>query len=245
MKTVLLRLEGPLQAWGTRSRFGRRDTEAEPSKSGVIGLLGAALGMPRDDMRTLAALAECRLGVRVDHEGTLLTDYHTVGSGKFREPDYFVYGVGDHAVMTHRDYLQNASFLAAVTFEDEAMARRVHDAIGAPVWPLVLGRRSCSPSLPIQVPKGLVEGSFEDALRKAVFPSRSVPKDGSGEPRRIRMVLECDAADPEAQPRQDQPLSFRRGDRHYARRFVRTTFIEPSELVRLGEDEPCISLVAS
>lgn len=239
MKTVLLRLEGPLQAWGTRSRFGRRDTETEPSKSGVLGLIGAALGMPRTDTRTLAALAEAKLGVRVDREGTLLTDYHTVGSGKFRDIDYFVYDVKGHAVMTERDYLQSASFLAALTFEDDALAERVHAALGAPTWALVLGRRSCSPSLPVHVPNGLVDTSGEEALRSATFPSPRAPN------RLVRLVLECDATHADAQPRQDQPLSFQRYDRHYARRFVRTTYIEPSALALLGEDDPCISLVAS
>ena len=240
MKTVLLRLEGPLQAWGTRSRFGRRDTETEPSKSGVLGLVGAAMGMARTDTRTLADLAEAKLAVRVDREGTLLMDYHTVGSGKFRDIDYFVCDVEKrHAVITERDYLQGASFLAALTFQDDALAVRAHEAVGAPRWPLVLGRRSCSPSLPVRVPNGLVDGGGEEALRSATFPSPRAPK----EP--VRLVLECDATHADARPRQDQPLSFRRYDRHYARRFLRTTFIEPSTLTLLGEDEPCISLVAS
>jgi CRISPR system Cascade subunit CasD len=39
MAVLLLRLAGPMQAWGTQSRFVNRDTELEPSKSGVIGLL--------------------------------------------------------------------------------------------------------------------------------------------------------------------------------------------------------------
>lgn len=239
MKTVLLRLEGPLQAWGTRSRFGRRDTETEPSKSGVLGLVGAALGMSRTDTETLATLAEARLGVRVDREGTLLTDYHTVGSGKFRDIDYFVYDVKGHAVMTERDYLQSASFLAGLTFDDDALAARVHEALAKPVWALVLGRRSCSPSLPVHVPGGLVDGDGETALRAAKYPARTAPS------RLVRLVLECDATHEDAHPRQDQPLSFRRYDRHYARRFVRTTFIEPQALSLLGEDDPCISLVAS
>jgi CRISPR system Cascade subunit CasD len=239
VKTVLLRLEGPLQAWGTRSRFGRRDTENEPSKSGVIGLVGAALGMIRDDTNMLAVLAQARLGVRVDREGTHLTDYHTVGAGRFRDIEYFVFGAGDNAVITHRDYLQSASFLAALSFDDDVLAERVHAALGSPVWPLVLGRRSCSPSLPVFVPGGLVNVDAEPALRTAAFPSRSPPA------ARVRLVLECDASHGDAQPRQDQPLSFRRTDRHYARRFVRTTFIEPSELTLLGGDDPCISLAAS
>ena len=48
MSVLLMRLAGPMQSWGTQSRFGHRDTGTEPSKSGVIGLLCAALGWPRD-----------------------------------------------------------------------------------------------------------------------------------------------------------------------------------------------------
>ena len=47
MTVLLMRLAGPMQSWGTRSRFGNRDTGLEPSRSGVIGLLCAALGRPR------------------------------------------------------------------------------------------------------------------------------------------------------------------------------------------------------
>ena len=47
MSTLLLALEGPLQSWGTSSRFSERGSGLEPSKSGVIGLLCAALGRRR------------------------------------------------------------------------------------------------------------------------------------------------------------------------------------------------------
>ena len=50
MAVLLLRLAGQMQSWGTQSRFSNRDTDLEPSKSGVIGLLCAAMGIPRDDM---------------------------------------------------------------------------------------------------------------------------------------------------------------------------------------------------
>ena len=33
MSVLLLRLAGPMQSWGTDSRFSHRDTRAEPSKS--------------------------------------------------------------------------------------------------------------------------------------------------------------------------------------------------------------------
>ncbi|MGH9945529.1 MAG: type I-E CRISPR-associated protein Cas5/CasD, partial [Pyrinomonadaceae bacterium] len=88
-RTLLLRLAGPMQSWGAQSRFREREAGREPSKSGVVGLLCAALGKPRDEgngddgngdkFPALARLAALRMGVRVDREGALLRDYHTAG----------------------------------------------------------------------------------------------------------------------------------------------------------------------
>ena len=69
MTTLLLRLEGPMQSWGTQSRFRDRDTGLEPSKSGVIGLLCAALGRLREE--PVGDLTGLRFGVRADKPGTL------------------------------------------------------------------------------------------------------------------------------------------------------------------------------
>ncbi|WP_436737044.1 type I-E CRISPR-associated protein Cas5/CasD [Streptomyces sp. BBFR102] len=78
---LLIRLAGPLQSWGIDGRFARRDTRSRPTKSGVIGLCAAALGLPREE--PLGELAEVRFGVRADRPGTSLRDYHTVGGGKY------------------------------------------------------------------------------------------------------------------------------------------------------------------
>lgn len=233
--TVLLRLEGPLQSWGTRSRFPDRDTESEPSKSGVLGLVGAALGMPRDDEALLARLAASAMAVRVDREGSLLGDYHTVGGGTFRGQPHGVFEAKG-TVLTRRHYLQGASFLAALAFDEGALAERVDAALGAPVWPLALGRRACVPSLPVRA--GLVSLSPLEALRAAPWPSPKPPTQP------VRVVVECEPREPGAEPRQDQPISFRANDRHFARRFVRTIFLAPSDLSLPPEDAPCISLAA-
>ncbi|MEZ4540218.1 MAG: type I-E CRISPR-associated protein Cas5/CasD, partial [Chloroflexota bacterium] len=70
MVTLLLQCVAPLQAWGTQSNFSVRDTGREPSKSGIVGLLCAALGRPRAE--PVADLAGLRMGVRVDREGQIL-----------------------------------------------------------------------------------------------------------------------------------------------------------------------------
>ncbi|MFD6425863.1 type I-E CRISPR-associated protein Cas5/CasD [Streptomyces sp. NPDC060198] len=78
---LLVRLAAPLQSWGVASRFSHRDTHVRPTKSGVVGLCAAALGRQRTDpVDDLAALV---FGVRADHPGTPVRDYHTVGAGRF------------------------------------------------------------------------------------------------------------------------------------------------------------------
>ena len=74
MSTLLLRLAGPMQSWGTDSKFDVRRTQREPSKSGVIGLIAAALGIPRQDQEILHTLVSLRFGIRVDREGTMIRD---------------------------------------------------------------------------------------------------------------------------------------------------------------------------
>ncbi|MFF3617282.1 type I-E CRISPR-associated protein Cas5/CasD [Streptomyces sp. NPDC002580] len=78
---LLIRLAAPLQSWGVVSRFSRRDTHSRPTKSGVIGLCAAALGHDRAD--ELGELTTVRFGVRADHPGTPVRDYHVVGAGRY------------------------------------------------------------------------------------------------------------------------------------------------------------------
>ncbi|MFD6874351.1 MULTISPECIES: type I-E CRISPR-associated protein Cas5/CasD [unclassified Streptomyces] len=78
---LLLRLAAPLQSWGAVSRFSRRDSHSRPTKSAVIGLCAAALG--RDRTEPIDDLAALEFGVRADHPGTPVRDYHSVGAGRY------------------------------------------------------------------------------------------------------------------------------------------------------------------
>ncbi|WP_333737043.1 type I-E CRISPR-associated protein Cas5/CasD [Streptomyces sp. IBSBF 2806] len=79
---LLIRLAAPLQSWGTVSRFSRRDTHSRPTKSAVIGLCAAALGHDRAEELDHDLVA-ARFGVRADHPGTPVRDYHIVGAGRY------------------------------------------------------------------------------------------------------------------------------------------------------------------
>ena len=103
MATLLLRLAAPLQAWGADSKFETRKTGREPTKSGVIGLLAAALGLRRDEREALLRLTGLRFGVRVEREGQLLVDYHTAKTQDEKT-----------SYVTYRHYLQDAVFLAGI-----------------------------------------------------------------------------------------------------------------------------------
>ena len=61
MATLLLRLAAPMQAWGCGSKFDTRRTNREPTKSGVVGLLAAALGIRREQSDELEKFSENRL----------------------------------------------------------------------------------------------------------------------------------------------------------------------------------------
>ena len=149
MPTLLLQLVAPMQSWGSRSRFDDRDTEREPTKSGVLGLVAAALGRPRAaDVEDLAALT---FGVRVDRAGQLRTDYHTAQEGS-------------GTAVTRRHYLADAAFLVGLKGE-ETLLEEVDAALRAPVWAPFLGRKSFVPSRPLFVEGGVKAESLEAALR--------------------------------------------------------------------------------
>ena len=152
MATLLLRLAAPLQAWGADSKFETRKTNREPTKSGVIGLLAAALGLRRDEREALARLAQLRFGVRVEREGQLLVDYHTAKAQREKNP-----------YVTYRHYLQDAVFLAGIESEDTALLQQLQQALLHPAFPLYLGRRSCPPTLPLCL--GLRQCSLQEALQ--------------------------------------------------------------------------------
>ena len=76
---LVFRLYGPMAAWGLPAVGENRPVQEYPSRSAILGLLGACLGLARDDAAGQRALAEgYGVAVRVDAPGALLDDYHTV-----------------------------------------------------------------------------------------------------------------------------------------------------------------------
>ncbi len=210
---LLLRASGPLQAWGVDSRFAVRDTGREPSKSGIVGLVAAALGRGRD--APLEDLAALRMGVRVDQAGSILRDYHTAGTGGYYKASGQVERT--NVIPGNRYYLQDARFLVGLEGTDLHLLEQISRALQDPVWPLYLGRRSCPPGEPVWLEDGLKPGvDLPGALRHYSWlgPAR-VPVDQR--PERLTLMME-DTAGEIVRP--DQPLSFHELDRRYAPRRI-------------------------
>ena len=200
---LLLRLEGPLQAWGSRSRWDVRDTQPEPTKSGVVGLLGCALGYERGDRRLEDELeARLRFGVRIEAPGRVLEDFQTItdflptAAGDFKvlggtksaaalrsDP-----GARPATILSPRFFLEDAAFLVALeagTQTHPELLPRCADALQRPVWPLFLGRKACVPTRPIFEALTDTYKHIEDALEQHAWSwlgASRVPRRSAGPP---------------------------------------------------------------
>jgi CRISPR system Cascade subunit CasD len=209
MTTLLLRLEGPMQSWGTQSRFRDRDTGLEPSKSGVIGMLCAALGRARE--QPVDDLAALRFGVRVDRSGSLRRDFQTAGAN-YPKLDNRGREIGrTTAILSPRFFLADASFLAGLE-GDAGLIGRLDEALARPTWQIFLGRKSFPPGRQVRLLDGIREEALETALREYPYEGRD---------QRLRLVVD-DPDGPEV--RNDVPISF--ATRHFALRRVTTTWME-------------------
>jgi CRISPR system Cascade subunit CasD len=232
VSTVILRLIGPLQSWGIQSRFGNRDTQLEPTKSGVIGIVAAALGMQREDDAYLATLTQCQMAVRVDVEGRRMRDYHVTGGGTFKGLPYGVWesdGFHGKTVLSDRFYITNAAFHVGLEYDDHALVERIANALRNPVFPLALGRRTCVPTVPIYA--DVRDGSVREALLH--MPLYVSTESRHAHPERIRMIVEC--ASHEGQSVPDVPLSFATQRRSFGVRYTKNEWVDrtifPSEEV--------------
>lgn len=221
--TLLLRLAGPMQAWGVQSRFEVRDTTTEPSKSGVIGLVCAALGIDRADPIP-EEIRSLRMGVRVDREGQMRRDYQTAVRWKIDRRTKARTEGG--TTLSERYYLADASFLVGLEGDDRALLERIADALDHPYWPLCLGRRAFPPSRRIRVEDGLVQSSLEEVLVTATWKEHTTSYDQAEQMPALRTIVEVrDTTDKGLVllHRPDQPVSFL--PRSYATRAVVVQFI--------------------
>ncbi|KWT63877.1 type I-E CRISPR-associated protein Cas5/CasD [Streptomyces albus subsp. albus] len=218
MSVLLLRLAGPLQAWGSAARFARRSTENAPTKSGVLGLLAAAQGRPRQ--ADLADLAALHFGVRIDQPGSRLRDFHTAHHADS----------GKAMPLSERFYLADAVFVAGLE-GDPQLLHQLYQALLCPRYLPYLGRRSCPPSRQLNMgpPQDV---PLEEALRNAEWQAsdwyvqqlqNTAEHDATPGPEVLDVLLDCPSGDVPDFSLRDTPVSYDPRHRRYALRGVRST----------------------
>lgn len=229
--TLLLRLKAPLQSWGTEaSKYDDRDTALMPTKSGVIGLICAAFGVPRGE--DISALTAMRFGVRTDRKGTIITDFQTNDMGaryikKF--PEFLDKSYNSRVI--HRKYLSDACFVAGLESPDKEALEEIVEAITYPVYALYLGRRCCLPELPIVTKNSIVEVPLEDALADAEWqaPHKLYP----GTVVKLAISVEADGGGIV----RDNPVSYCTTDRKYSYRKIKAISPKIITAPKVKEDQ--------
>jgi CRISPR system Cascade subunit CasD len=150
---LVFTLAASLGAMGDVAGHERRGSWTWPGRSAILGLLGAALGIRREDAQGQAGLNGLQMAVAVFSEGVPLRDYHTVqtiptpaAKRPDSRPDAFrKAGLSVNTTITLRDYRAGGVYAVAVWGEG---LERLAAALAKPVFTLYLGRKSCPLSMP-------------------------------------------------------------------------------------------------
>jgi CRISPR system Cascade subunit CasD len=197
MSNLTLYLDGPLQGWGYMADHKYRNCLSHPTRSGVTGILAAAMGINRaEPIDRLGSLAMTILGLGT---GRQIRDYHTAQT---RNRQGAVVG---HAEVTHRGYLVDSKFLVLLDGEAELLDE-IEGALRDPVWFGTLGRRSCVPASPILLGRFNSEAEAIEELERR-----------TGKPILVTLRVE-ETSGPGAMLLRDLPLSF--GERHWGQRMI-------------------------
>lgn len=153
---LVFTLYGPLQSWGEAAVGEVRSCADRPTKSGVLGLIGAALGISREDDGAMSTLhRNLGFAVRVDTMGTHIHDFHTSQTPTSRKGGVWptrkreLEGERLNTILSTRHYRGDACYTVALRIRGDLDPTSIIEAFRKPAYPLYLGRRSCPPALPI------------------------------------------------------------------------------------------------
>ncbi len=169
---LVFRLYGPMASWGVPAVGGDRATAIAPTRSALLGLLGAALGITRDNGEKLEALQQSvSFGVKQCVPSSILRDYHTAQVPSEKRGVTHLTRKSElseaklNTVLSSRDYRCDGVWVVAVWLRanPQVALSAIKAALEKPVFPLYLGRKSCPLSLPLS-PKTIETETLQQAL---------------------------------------------------------------------------------
>ncbi|WFW78877.1 type I-E CRISPR-associated protein Cas5/CasD [Citrobacter braakii] len=172
---LVFQLHGPMASWGVDAPGEVRHSHELPSRSALLGLLAAALGICRDEEERLNDFNQhYAFLLCASQEPRWARDYHTVQMPRevrkaryfsrreeLRDPELL------SALISRRDYYTDAWWMVGVAMTPDApySLKQIREGLQHPVFPLYLGRKSYPLGLPLA--PVLLEGSAPDVLREA------------------------------------------------------------------------------
>lgn len=134
------------------------------------------------------------MGVRVNQEGLVQCDYHTVLDGIKSS------GSKGDTVISHRYYVADADYLIGLEGNDRTFLETLDAALQSPCWQLYFGRKSFVPSCPVAIK--VCDEPLLEALKHRVELNKEAIR---RLPRQLRCVIEVpDSLD----VRQDVPINW-------------------------------------
>ncbi len=184
---LLFTLYAPLASWGEICVGENRGSWDRPSRSAILGLLAAALGITRDHQGGHDVLDQSYgLAVRLDAAGASLIDYHTVQSTESEIRKSFgkdrpvtrrqLLSVGERQTIVSRRELRQDTLATAALWMMRDDARwslaTLKQALERPAFVLYAGRKANVFALP------LAPTLSEAATLADAFAGRSVVRPG-------------------------------------------------------------------
>lgn len=171
---LLFTLHAPLMSWGEIAVGETRGSWDRPSRSAVLGLVAAALGLTREAQADHDALdAGYGVAVRLDAAGAPLVDYHTVQT--VSESNARRLSAATRArllaaaelqtILSRRTYRQDAVATVALWAKDGARwpLAKLAEALRRPVFTLYAGRKANVLGLPL-APEVISAATLADAF---------------------------------------------------------------------------------
>ncbi|WP_292461751.1 type I-E CRISPR-associated protein Cas5/CasD [Methanolobus sp.] len=180
---LIFRLYGPMASWGDIAVGSYRPTFDHPSKSAILGLLAAALGIRRDEEEKQLELASgYNYGVLINSPGFMLRDYHTsqvpsAGTGRnrkiflTRKDELSVPKEELNTILSTRDYYCDGLYTVILSSRKENppySLEMLANAIKEPSFSMYLGRKSCTVALPLD-PMIISAPTMKEAIVNAEF----------------------------------------------------------------------------
>lgn len=219
MESILLKFAGPLQSFGSTSHFETRQTDKYPTKSAVIGMIAASLGLSRDDKSRLNALNDLDFAVRIDQPGRVIRDYHIAEKKKKN-------GQIERTYVTNRFYIEDAVFVVGIANENAQLMDEIFQALQRPYFQQSLGRKALVPTSDMLI--GKYDTGVMDAL--SVLPWQAAEwYQVKKQVATIPLTIHCDSYLVDEKPRntrKDVALSFSKDKREFTFRSESKVMIE-------------------